>query len=130
MTGTADEPQIKASLDSLMEGSLRDIGIPPRPAILERISSEMLREEPDYKRLATIIGADVALSAGLIKTANSPFFGYRIRARTINEALMLLGLDVASRALAGIILRRVFPNSLHLERFWDCLLYTSDAADE
>ena len=119
MTGTADEPQIKASLDSLMEGSLRDIGIPPRPAILERISSEMLREEPDYKRLATIIGADVALSAGLIKTANSPFFGYRIRARTINEALMLLGLDVASRALAGIILRRVFPNSLHLERFWD-----------
>ena len=119
MTGTADGPQIKASLDSLMEGSLRDIGIPPRPAILERISSEMLREEPDYKRLATIIGADVALSAGLIKTANSPFFGYRIRARTINEALMLLGLDVASRALAGIILRRVFPNSLHLERFWD-----------
>ena len=119
MTGTADEPQIKASLGSLMEGSLRDIGIPPRPAILERISSEMLREEPDYKRLATIIGADVALSAGLIKTANSPFFGYRIRARTINEALMLLGLDVASRALAGIILRRVFPNSLHLERFWD-----------
>jgi len=102
-----------------MEGSFKDIEIPPRPAILERISSEMLREEPDYKRLATIIGADVALSAGLIKTANSPFFGYRIRARTINEALMLLGLDVASRALAGIILRRVFPNSLHLERFWD-----------
>ena len=98
-----------------MEGSLRDIGIPPRPAILERISSEMLREEPDYKRLATIIGADVALSAGLIKTANSPFFGYRIRARTINEALMLLGLDVASRALAGIILRKAFPSSPHLE---------------
>lgn len=119
MTGTAGTPPIRSSVDSLMEGSFKDIEIPPRPAILERISSEMLREEPDYKRLATIIGADVALSAGLIKTANSPFFGYRIRARTINEALMLLGLDVASRALAGIILRRVFPNSLQLERFWD-----------
>lgn len=119
MTGTAETPPIRSSVDSLMEGSFKDIEIPPRPAILERISSEMLKEDPDYRRLATIIGADVALSAGLIKTANSPFFGYRIRARTINEALMLLGLDVASRALAGIILRRVFPNSLQLERFWD-----------
>lgn len=119
MTGTAETPPIRTSVDSLMEGSFKEIEIPPRPAILERISNEMLKEEPDYKRLATIIGADVALSAGLIKTANSPFFGYRIRARTINEALMLLGLDVASRALAGIILRRVFPNSLRLERFWD-----------
>ena len=119
MTGTAETPQTQSSVDTLMESTLKDIGIPPRPAILERISSEMLRDDPDYKRLATIIGADVSLSAGLIKTANSPFFGYRIRARTINEALMLLGLDVASRALAGIILRRVFPNSLHLERFWD-----------
>ena len=119
MTGTAGTPQTQSSVDTLMESTLKDIGIPPRPAILERISSEMLRDDPDYKRLATVIGADVALSAGLIKTANSPFFGYRIRARTINEALMLLGLDVASRALAGIILRRVFPNSLQLERFWD-----------
>ena len=119
MTGTAETPPTRSSVDSLMEGSFKDIEIPPRPAILERISSEMLKDEPDYKRLANIISADVSLSAGLIKTANSPFFGYRIRARTINEALMLLGLDIASRALAGIILRKVFPKSLHLERFWD-----------
>lgn len=118
MTNTADTPP-PSRIDTLVEGSLKDIGIPPRPAILERISSEMLREDPDYKRLATIISADVSLSAGLIKTANSPFFGYRIRARTINEALMLLGLDVAGQALAGIILRKVFPSSLRLERFWD-----------
>ena len=119
MTDTADAPQTQSSVDTLMESTLKDIGIPPRPAILARISSEMLRDEPDYKRLANIISADVSLSAGLIKTANSPFFGYRIRARTINEALMLLGLDVASQAIAGIILRKVFPSSLHLERFWD-----------
>ena len=119
MTGSADTRSIDSSIDTLMEGALKDIAIPPRPAILERISSEMLKDEPDYKRLANIISADVALSAGLIKTANSPFFGYRIRARTINEALMLLGLDVASRVLAGLILRQVFPSSLHLDRFWD-----------
>ena len=120
MRSTTDEPPPPApSVDALLEGSLKDIGIPPRPTILERISSEMQKEEPDYKRLAQVIGADVSLSGSLIKTANSPFFGYRNRVRSVNEALMMLGLDVASRAIAGIILRKVFPNSLHLERFWD-----------
>ena len=135
MRSSGDAPPPPPSVDALLESSLKDIGIPPRPTILDRISREMLQDEPDYKRLANIIGADVSLSASLIKTANSPFFGYRNRVRSVNEALMMLGLDVASRAIAGIILRKVFPNSLHLERFWDasariarlsgCLLYTS-----
>jgi HD-like signal output (HDOD) protein len=118
MTSTADTPP-PSPVDALLESSLKDIGIPPRPVILERISEEMRKDEPDYKRLGNIIGADVSLSGGLIKTANSPFFGFRNRVRSVNEALMLLGLDVASRAIAGIILRKVFPGSLHLERFWD-----------
>ncbi|MCX7147024.1 MAG: HDOD domain-containing protein [Sulfuritalea sp.] len=119
MRSSGDAPLPPSSVDALLESSLKDIGIPPRPTILDRISREMLRDEPDYKRLSNIIGADVSLSASLIKTANSPFFGYRNRVRSVNEALMMLGLDVASRAIAGIILRKVFPNSLHLERFWD-----------
>jgi len=119
MRSSGDAPPPPRSVDTLLEGSLKDIGIPPRPTILDRISREMMQDEPDYKRLANIIGADVSLSASLIKTANSPFFGYRNRVRSVNEALMMLGLDVASRAIAGIILRKVFPNSLHLERFWD-----------
>lgn len=118
MTNTAEAPLL-SPVDALLESSLKDIGIPPRPVILDRISHEMRKEEPDYKRLANVIGADVSLSASLIKTANSPFFGCRIRVRSINEALMVLGLDVSSRAIAGIILRKVFPHSLHLERFWD-----------
>jgi len=118
MTNAA-EASPPAPLDALLESSFKDIGIPPRPLILDRISREMLKEEPDYKRLTNVIGADVSLSASLIKTANSPYFGFRNRVRSINEALMMLGLDVASRAIAGIILRKVFANSPHLERFWD-----------
>ena len=119
MTDTVDTQPAPSPVDALLESSLKDIGIPPRPAILQRISDEMLKEDPDFRRLANIIGADVSLAAGLIKTANSPFFGSRNRVRSVNEALVMLGLDVASRAIAGLILRKVFPASLHLERFWD-----------
>jgi HD-like signal output (HDOD) protein len=80
---------------------------------------EARKDEPDFNRLASIIGTDVGLSAGLIKTANSPFFGMRQRVRSANEALTVLGLKAASRAVAGIVLRNSFPNVPNLERFWD-----------
>ncbi len=111
----ADHP----SFETQLENTLRDIGIPPRPVILDHVGSEMQKEEPDFNYLARIITADVGLSASLIKITNSPFFGFRNRVRSVKEALMVLGLDVASRAIAGIVLRRAFPDSPKLERFWD-----------
>jgi HD-like signal output (HDOD) protein len=107
------------SFETQLENTLRDIGIPPRPAILDRLSNEMRKAEPDFNSLAGIISADVALSASLIKITNSPFFGFRSRVRSVKEALMVLGLEVASRAIAGIALRKAFPDSLKMERYWD-----------
>lgn len=106
-------------IDNLLARSIIDIGIPPCPAILERFMTEAQKDEPDYNRLANIIGTDVGLSASLIKTANSPYFGTRQRVRSTNEALAVLGLNTTSRAVAGIILRKTFPHIPNLERFWD-----------
>ncbi|MCX7172695.1 MAG: HDOD domain-containing protein [Proteobacteria bacterium] len=103
---------------TLLGNAIRDIGIPPCPAILDQINLEMGKDEPDLNHLTRIIGSDVGISAGLITIANSPFFGLRRRVRSVNEALMLLGLSVASRAIAGLILQKLFPNPPRLERFW------------
>lgn len=107
------------TVDSVLERTLKDIGIPPRPAIIDRIAAEIGKPDPNFKHLAQLIGADVGLAASLIKTANSPYFGFRSRARSTNDALLMLGLDVASRAIAGISLRKAFPASPQLERFWN-----------
>jgi len=107
------------AVDSLLEQSIRDIGIPPRPVILDRIAAEMRKDDPNFKYLAQAIGADVSLAASLIKTANSPYFGVHSRVRSTNEALQMLGLNVTARAIAGIVLRKVFPATPSLERFWD-----------
>jgi HD-like signal output (HDOD) protein len=58
------------------------------------------------------------LAAGLIKTANSPFFGYRNKTRNVRGALLMLGLKSSANAVAGLILKRVFPPPPELERFW------------
>ncbi len=105
--------------DPLLERALLDIGIPPCPDILNRIMAEMHKEEPDYHRLSNMISADVALAAGLIKTTNSPYFVRPQRARSVHDALTVLGLRAASHTIAGIILRNIFPNTPNLTRFWD-----------
>ncbi len=114
-----DNQQDAQGLDRLIERSLVDVGIPPCPVILDRFMTEARKEEPDFNLMTSIISSDVAVSAGLIKTANSAFFGIRQHVRSVNEALAMLGMQTASRAVAGIILRKTFPNVKNLERFWD-----------
>ena len=114
-----DNQQDTSGLDALIERSLADIGIPPCPVILDRFMTEARKDEPDFNLMASIISSDVAVSAGLIKTANSAYFGIRQHVRSVNEALAMLGMRTASRAVAGIILRKTFPNVKNLERFWD-----------
>jgi HD-like signal output (HDOD) protein len=121
-----DSPSIQAPIiDPQLERSLLDIEIPPCPEILIRIMGEMHKEEPDYHRLSNMISADVALSAGLIKTTNSPYFARAQRARSVHDALTILGLRVAGHTIAGIILRNLFPNTPNMVRFWDASARTA-----
>lgn len=107
------------NIDARMRMEIRDIGIPPRPAILQEIDREMAKDEPDFVYLAKVIGSDVALAAGLIKTTNSPFYGFGKKVRTVNEAMLVLGLKVVTRTIAGLALQKMFPYVPSLERFWD-----------
>ena len=109
----------EADIERRMEQSILDLGIPPCPAILTRFMTEIGKAEPNYKQLETLIGSDVSISAGLIKTANSSYFGLHKHVRSGPMALVILGLRTTSQAIAGIILRNSFPHVPSLERFWD-----------
>lgn len=109
----------RQDLDSLYRQMLLDIGIPPRPAILDQLTRELRSPAPDLRRIASCVSQDVGLAAGLVKLANSPIFGFRLRARSVWQALSLLGLEAASKALAGIALRNEFSGAPSMERFWD-----------
>jgi HD-like signal output (HDOD) protein len=112
----ANEPP---SIDDAFEKTIKDIRIPPRPVILERVQDEMRKENPNFKHLGQIIAADVSLSAGLMKISNSAYFGLQSKVHSVGDALAILGLDVASRAIAAASLRASFPLTPKLERFWN-----------
>lgn len=108
-----------AGFESRLHTEIRNIGIPPRPVILDKVDAEMRKDEPDFKHLAEIVGSDVGLAASVIKVANSPFFGFGKQARSVAEALLVLGLKTVVHTIAGQALKNTFPRVPSLERFWD-----------
>jgi HD-like signal output (HDOD) protein len=107
------------AVDQLFARTLIDIGIPPCPLILNTFMTEARRDDNDFHDLERILRNDVGLSASLIKTANSPYFGLRQPVRSVHSALTILGLKASACAVAGIVLRNAFPKAQNLERFWD-----------
>jgi len=114
-----------AEIEQLFAAATADIIIPPRPEILRRITEVSQSTEPDLSVVADLIQQDVALSAGMLRLANSPFFGLRVRARTAQQAIMMLGMELSVSALTGMVLRRSFPPSRPMERFWDASARTA-----
>lgn len=109
------------SFDHELEQAVLNLGIPSCPEILLAISAEARKEEPDLQRIEKLICADVGLSAALIKTVNSPFFGLRTKIHSIMQAIHILGLSNLSLMVTGMVLREVLKGESRMDmaRFWD-----------
>jgi HD-like signal output (HDOD) protein len=112
--------QEDSTLDTEMSATAATLDIPPCPAILGKILREAHADEPDYNRIGTLISADIALSATVLKTVNSSFYGLRFPATSIQQALQHLGLRTVTSLVTGIMLRRAFPTATSpgMQRFW------------
>ena len=100
------------------EKLVESIDIPPRPAVVLAIMDEKARDEPDLGLIAEAISRDVGISAALLKTVNSPFFGLRQPVRSVSQAVNLLGLSRVV-TLANSLALRTSVNAQGIERFWD-----------
>ncbi len=99
---------------------VRDIQIPARPQMLVDLQRELERDDPSSRVVADIAGSDVALSAALLKMANSPLMGLSRRADTVEQAFQLLGFAQCQALFTEIVLRNLLPSAAPgMVRFWD-----------
>ncbi len=106
--------------DPGVDALVRDLGVPPRPQILADLSQEMARAEPDTQRIARIVATDVALTAAVLRVANSPAYALSRRAETLGQALGLLGLRQIGVMVTGLVMRKALrTDGPQLTRFWD-----------
>jgi HD-like signal output (HDOD) protein len=115
------------ALDRNADQIVKEIGIPPCPAILTKLLRETRADEPDFRRVGQLIGGDVALASAVLKVANSPFYGLPSKAASVQQALALLGLITVTQLVTGLLLRQAFPGSAGpgMERYWKESMATS-----
>lgn len=103
------------------ESFARKMKIPPCPEIAAKVMAESRAEEPDFKKIGALISKDLSLAATVLRTVNSPFYGLRSPVDSIQQALMMLGLQTVSSLVVGLLLKKAFPNmnSNGMRRFWD-----------
>ena len=115
------------ALDRNADQIVREIGIPPCPAILTKLLRETRADEPDFRRVGQLVGGDVALASAILKVANSPFYGLRTKAASVQQALALLGLGTVTQLMTGLLLRQAFSGAAGpgMERYWKTSMATS-----
>lgn len=115
------------TLDRRADEIVQEIGIPPCPAILTKMLRETRADEPDFRRVGQLIGGDVALASAVLQVANSPFYGLRSKAASVQQALTLLGLGTVTQLVTGLLLRQAFSSSAGpgMERYWKTSMATS-----
>ena len=102
-----------------IEQLLKQVTIPPRPALLIELDRELGGAEPDFRAVAALVGKDVGISAAMLKTLNSPLFALRSKIGNVTQAVQLLGMRNVRNIVTGLMLRNMVGAGQNLERFWD-----------
>ena len=92
------------------------------PTVFHRIQAELDSPDASVTRLSHLIASDPALTAMLLKVANSALFGFSQRIDTISRAVTVLGLQQVRELSVAILVTRTFTSleSRHVDpvMFW------------
>ncbi|HYW77307.1 MAG TPA: GGDEF domain-containing protein [Gammaproteobacteria bacterium] len=96
--------------------------LPSPPTLATRLLELCESRDVDMDEVSALIRHDPALTARLLRAANSPVYGYRRRATTLKDALLFLGVNGAvSLALTftlALPLQHATSTSSRYKRLW------------
>src|SRR5688572_5631682 len=105
MNTVADPVQHLDQVDAL----IRSIRIPPRPSLLADMQRELSSEDPSPEAIGKIVASDVGMSGALLKLANSAVYGGRRKAKSIEQAILFLGINQVAALMTGLLARQAIP---------------------
>ena len=94
------------------------IDIPARPESLVQLSLLMADDEMNLQAASSLIEADMALAAAVMKAVNSSLYGLKGRVQSAQQAITYLGLREVAAITFEMGLRAAFPPTAELEPIW------------
>ncbi|OUR91186.1 hypothetical protein A9Q85_00470, partial [Cycloclasticus sp. 44_32_T64] len=104
-----------------------EFALPSQPELLLALQNEIRKSDANIVKIGEIISEDVAISAAVLKTINSSFFGMRVEISSIQHAVSLMGVAATTNIVTGYALEHsVRSNAISLPRYWDTAKNTAN----
>ena len=95
--------------------------LPSLPTVAQTLLKLAANPETELRQVVQVVKADPAISAKIVKAANSTFFGTRSEVKGIERAVSLLGPSVSnSLALSFGLSAGAVPSSPMSVHYWSC----------
>ncbi len=106
--------------------------IPTLPESSGEVLAALNEEDVRIERITRLIESDPALTAQILKVANSPFSGTISTVSSVSHAIVILGLGEVRSLLLVLAVQKFFADSdtekLHRKRLWNHSVITSHIA--
>lgn len=110
--------------------SIRDL--PTIPIIISEVLSVIDNPDSNAVQLASLIEKDQALTARVLRIANSPFYGFSRAISTIDLAIVIMGMNTLKEIVLSLIIKRFFSkistNLFDTKAFWNYSVYCGASA--
>jgi len=113
---TMDKSQVLEKLE-LIEN------LPTLPVIVQQIQKLIESPNSNMSQIATIITRDQSIAARVVRLVNSAFYGIGKKISSIQQAIMLLGLNTVKNLVIGVSVVKTFEESNNAslfdrQKFW------------
>ncbi|MDO0822055.1 HDOD domain-containing protein [Desulfosporosinus nitroreducens] len=107
--------------------------LPPLPTSALRVIALTKNPATTVKELETVIGQDPSLTAGILRQANSAYYGYARRISSLQEAIVMLGFQVTqglamASAVAPLLKNNLIGYEIEQEGLWKHSMLTAMTA--
>ena len=113
---------------SVLDDIGRGFSVPAQPKLLLELLKIMSEANPNINDISHVISKDIAVSAAILKTINSPRYGLGRTVTNIKMSVNYIGIFGVVMLVTGSLLKKSFDPkncSINLEKFWQV---TSDIA--
>lgn len=118
--------------EEILRSVIASTELPTLPSVATRLITMTAREDTTLADIAALVSQDVALSAKILKVANSAFYSFPQQIGSIKQAVSILGINaVRSLVLSFSFLtmkRGKHKTTFNFEKFWERSLASGVAA--
>ena len=132
---TATAPTSADRAARLRKATESVLTLPTLPAVFDGLLRMLDDPNTSTRRLSQALARDQVLTARLLKTANSAFYGFPQKVSTTSLALVVLGLDATRDVVLATSVMEIFRKTrqdgrFDMVKFWDHSLAVAVAARE